>query len=169
MKRSIKHSYQIPHYLKQIDALEKRQKKCFSKVRQDLIKRMKYEIASFKPSPNDRYVDYRKKQKEKQEFAKKLRDHMTHSEEILWKRVKPLGFFSHQPLLGYIPDFYHYRKRIIVEVDGSIHETEKQKQWDLERDEVFRSRGIFTFRVTNDQVNNDIENVMSQIKKLVTV
>lgn len=70
------------------------------------------------------------------ERAKELHREMTPAEKILWKGVKTnklngLHFRRQQIIHGYIADFYCHQHELIVEVDGGIHD--QQKEYDAER------------------------------------
>lgn len=70
------------------------------------------------------------------ERAKELHREMTPAEKILWKEVKinklnGLHFRRQQIIHGYIADFYCHQHELIVEVDGGIHD--QQKEYDAER------------------------------------
>jgi len=64
-------------------------------------------------------------------------------------------------LLGYIPDFYIKRRRLIIEVDGLIHD--KQKEYDAYRDDVFVRNGYRVWRVTNERLYNDLDGVRTEL------
>lgn len=103
---------------------------------------------------------------EKRRMAKELRQNMTPTERILWQllRTNKLAgwhFRRQQIIDGFIVDFYCHAASLIVEVDGGIHET--QKEQDAERDAHLVSRGFRVLRVTNDEVNRDIEGVLKKI------
>lgn len=103
---------------------------------------------------------------EKRRMAKELRQNMTPTERILWQllRTNKLAgwhFRRQQIIDGFIVDFYCHAASLIVEVDGGIHET--QKEQDAERDAHLVSRGFRVLRVTNDEVNHDIEGVLKKI------
>ena len=61
--------------------------------------------------------------------ASELRKQQTFAEEILWNylRTKPFGFkFRRQhPFSCYILDFYCHSLRLVIEVDGSVHQVKK--------------------------------------------
>lgn len=52
----------------------------------------------------------------------------------------------------YYPDFYFRDKKLIVEIDGGYHYTPIQIARDKVRDENFKSIGITTFRIYNEDV-----------------
>jgi very-short-patch-repair endonuclease len=60
------------------------------------------------------------------QFARELRNNATYAEQILWGylKTKPLGYkFRRQhPYSVYILDFYCHSLKLVVKVDGSIHQ-----------------------------------------------
>ncbi len=103
---------------------------------------------------------------EKRQLAKELRKNMTPSENLLWQllRTNKLAgwhFRRQQIIDGFIVDFYCYAASLVIEVDGGIHET--QKEQDAERDAHLISRGFRILRVTNDEVTHDVESVLKKI------
>ena len=64
---------------------------------------------------------------EKIKRAKELRQNMTPAEKILWQylraeRFHNLKFRRQQIIEGFIVDFYCHSLRLVIEVDGEIHE-----------------------------------------------
>ncbi|RPI18417.1 MAG: DUF559 domain-containing protein [Ignavibacteriae bacterium] len=60
-------------------------------------------------------------------MARKLRKEQTAAEKILWERLRNRKFMNEKfkrqhSINSYITDFYCYAHRLIVEVDGSIHD-----------------------------------------------
>ena len=101
------------------------------------------------------------------EKAKEMRAKPTKAEAILWEelRHKKLGekFRQQHPVDQYIPDFTCLKKALIVEVDGKIHDT--QKEADAKRTKVLESKGYTVIRFTNDEVLNHTQKVLNEIKK----
>jgi very-short-patch-repair endonuclease len=60
----------------------------------------------------------------------------------------------------FIPDFYCAEKRLIVEMDGKIHDY--QKDYDQERDRIGRERGLKVLRIENEDMNKP-EKVINEI------
>ena len=69
--------------------------------------------------------------KAKLERAKELRHEMTPAEKLLWEQVraKKLGvrFRRQQVIQGFIVDFYCHKAALVVEVDGDVHDLQKDK------------------------------------------
>ncbi len=104
------------------------------------------------------------------EKAKEMRNKPTEAEKMLWNVLSNKGIdgfkFRRQHIIGeYIVDFVCLEKRLIIEVDGSIHNTPEQKEHDNQRTEWLKSKGFRIIRYTNNQVTNDIFNTLENIKK----
>ena len=109
-------------------------------------------------------VDPRKVQR-----ARDLRRHMTDAEKMLWQHLRghrcaELHFRRQQVISGFIVDFYCHEARLVVEVDGSVHQD--QVEYDLERDHVLAGHGLVVLRVSNEAVTSDIAGVLRQITEL---
>ena len=103
--------------------------------------------------------------------AKKLRDNQTRSELILWQylKQKPKGYkFRRQHPIGiYILDFYCHALKLVIEADGGIHTDEQVRQHDIERQQNLEVHGLKFLRFTNSEIENNIEYVISVIKKYI--
>nr|MBK9652205.1 endonuclease domain-containing protein [Bacteroidota bacterium] len=111
------------------------------------------------------------------EFAKQMRKEPTKAESILWsylsdKQMQGLKFRRQHPLGNFILDFYCHQIKLSIELDGEIHQDEKQKEYDCERTKFLIEKGIFEIRFTNDIILdritdalNEIENTIQQLKK----
>jgi very-short-patch-repair endonuclease len=100
------------------------------------------------------------------ERAKKLRREMTSAEKILWKELRTnklngLHFRRQQIIHGYFADFYCHQHELIVELDGRIHEL--QKEYDAEREEYLIAIGFRIIRFTNEQINENLKGVLQKI------
>jgi very-short-patch-repair endonuclease len=102
------------------------------------------------------------------EFAKALRKRMTPSEKLLWERLRKknisgLQFRRQHPIGFYIADFYCHEIRLVIEVDGLIHNKQQQKEHDDNRSAEMDRLGIKVIRLSNDEVKNHIGYVMKRI------
>lgn len=95
-----------------------------------------------------------------------MRREATPAEDLLWQplRNRALGhYFRRQHPFGqFILDFVCCKKRLVVEVDGEIHQGRIAQ--DRARDEFVSSQGFRTLRFTNEQVLNSPETVMEAIR-----
>ena len=104
------------------------------------------------------------------EFAKRLRKDMTDTEKILWMHLKlgiqNLKFRRQHPIGLYIADFFCHKLKLIIEVDGGIHDLEKIKINDKEREKSLKELGYTVIRFTNKQVSHEIEFILNKINSL---
>ena len=66
---------------------------------------------------------------------------------------------------GYILDFYFTNVRIAIEIDGPIHE--RQREYDKQRDARLRKRRITVVRFTNDEVFADPDALAKKVVNMV--
>lgn len=103
--------------------------------------------------------------------ARELRNNATHAESILWTylKSKPLGYkFRRQhPYSIYILDFYCHLLKLVIEVDGSIHNKEDVKSNDEQRQTMLQNDGLFVLRFQNEEVTKTSEKVFLEIEKFL--
>jgi len=98
------------------------------------------------------------------DIRRTLRVNSTSAEEILWeeirnKKLNGLKFKRQHSIGNYVVDFYCASKRLIIELDGEVHNTEEQKEKDQHRDQNLTEMNFKILRISNSQVFNDIETV----------
>jgi imidazole glycerol-phosphate synthase subunit HisF len=102
------------------------------------------------------------------ERAKELRSNLTPAEMVLWGylKTKPFGYkFRRQHPIGiYIADFFCYKLKLVIEVDGLIHDSEEVKKNDEEREKIIRAEGIKIIRFSNTEVMQQLEKVIIKIQ-----
>ena len=109
---------------------------------------------------------WRKVSPELQAAARGLRREMTEAERELWNGLRgwKLGKFRRQhPIDRFILDFYCPAHRLCIEVDGSVHDTQQER--DAERDAVLALAGIRTIRFRNEEVLGDTPAVLRRIER----
>jgi len=110
----------------------------------------------------------------KYRVARELRKNPTPAEALLWKHLRNRQFrgwkFLRQHPIAYgnmnenffsVADFYCHEKRLIIEVDGSIHDDRKDK--DAHRDHILGIYGYRVIRLTNEDVLKSPEQALSLI------
>jgi very-short-patch-repair endonuclease len=65
----------------------------------------------------------------------------------------------------YIADFFCHQLRLIIEIDGPIHET--QKSYDQARDKILIDLGYNILRQKNEQINEEIGNVLKNLSEFI--
>jgi len=102
--------------------------------------------------------------------ARDLRHEPTPAEHRLWSvlRYKQLGgrhFRRQHPLGRFIVDFYCAECRLIVEVDGAVHQY--TGEYDVSRQEWLVARGYRVIRFSNTDVMSNLDGVISAIRQAV--
>lgn len=95
--------------------------------------------------------------------ARNLRRKQTPSESIVWEIVRnrqingkkflrqhPIRFMYHGRKRFFVADFYCAKLKLVLEIDGKIHE--RQKDYDELRTFIINQLGIRVVRVTNEAV-----------------
>ncbi|MEJ7611401.1 MAG: vitamin B12 dependent-methionine synthase activation domain-containing protein [Ferruginibacter sp.] len=112
------------------------------------------------------------------EYALKHRNIPTAAENDVWLILKTKqleGYkFRRQHIIGsYITDFVCLDKRLVVEIDGLVHQLPENKESDEIRTGWLAEKGFKVIRFTNEEVVNNIENVkasiLSKLKELPSI
>ena len=104
--------------------------------------------------------------------AQFLRRNETKAEKLLWEKLRNnqlggLKFRRQHPVNIYIADFYCHKFKLIIELDGDYHNQEEQKQKDEVRTEVLRLNDLKIIRFKNEEVEQDINQVLTAIKNKI--
>ena len=120
------------------------------------------------------------KKSELREIAKikcrELRRRSTKAEQIFWnvvhdRKICNKKFYRQYPIFYdstgkesfFIADFYCHEEKIIIELDGLIHQ--HQIVEDKVRSEIINLLGIKVLRFKNEEIENNIKDVFEKIKK----
>jgi very-short-patch-repair endonuclease len=106
------------------------------------------------------------------EFAKQLRKNETIAEKLLWERLNKnqvlrLRFRRQHPLKYFIADFYCHKVKLVIELDGGIHNAPKQFEYDQNRDYEMNELGLTILRFKNEEVLENIEIVVAKIIEVI--
>jgi very-short-patch-repair endonuclease len=104
--------------------------------------------------------------------AKILRNKQTEAELKLWYHLRAhrflgLKFKRQKPMGRYIVDFICLEKRLIIEIDGGQHA--EQERYDQQRDVWLRSQGFTVLRFWNNEVMQQLESVLEQIRCTISL
>jgi very-short-patch-repair endonuclease len=83
------------------------------------------------------------------------------------KQYKGYKFRRQHPIHKFIVDFYCHELKLIIEIDGKYHESEEQKNRDLNRTELLKFQGLSEIRFTNEEVMNDIGSVLKKLEEQI--
>ena len=105
--------------------------------------------------------------------AEELRNRMTPAEEVLWKLIHinewKLKFRRQHPIWNYVADFYCHKLKLVIELDGGIHEQEEIKKYDEARENHLKEFGLTILRFKNEQVLSNSDEVMKEIAQTIAV
>lgn len=99
--------------------------------------------------------------------ARTLRRGMTKEERHLWYdylKHLPVTVHRQKTLGAYIVDFYIASAKLIIELDGSQHYEEENKQRDIRRDAYLSSIGCKVLRYSNADIHYRFRNVCEDIQ-----
>lgn len=94
---------------------------------------------------------------------------MTQAEILMWDKLKNKQFKGYKfrrqhPIHHFIVDFYCHALKLIVEIDGEYHNSEEQKNEDLERTELLQFQGLREIRFSNEEVIHDMDLVFKKLE-----
>jgi very-short-patch-repair endonuclease len=95
---------------------------------------------------------------------------MSRSEVLLWVRLRErspdgLAFRRQHPIGPYIADFCCSKARLVVEVDGGVHEDEERMARDAHREAYIRKKGYQVLRLTTGEVLDDPDAAAARIRE----
>jgi very-short-patch-repair endonuclease len=104
--------------------------------------------------------------------AKELRRYENEAKKVLWSKLSRnqmlrLQFRRQHPINNFIVDYYCAKIKLVIEVDGNIHELPENKIYDIGRNQILNDFGITVIRFSNDQIIYDIKNVIKSIEETV--
>ena len=99
-----------------------------------------------------------------------LSNNATASEAILWrilkgKQIEGLKFRRQFGLGPYVLDFYCPEIRLCIELDGDVHKTYEQAQYDEIRSRFVNENNIKVLRFENDAVYRSANAIVEAIKE----
>jgi very-short-patch-repair endonuclease len=117
------------------------------------------------------------KWQEIKEIAARLRNDPTQSEIILWKVIRNRQlmrrkFLRQHPIIYdadrnanefffFIPDFYCASEKLIIELDGPVHDFQKENDYRWEQ--ILTSNNFRVLRIRNEELSN-----IEEVKKKIT-
>ena len=137
-------------------------------------------MASPQPSPKERELgdelgfetDDKNAWNVLKENARENRKNPTEAEERLWSALRnsQLGFkFRRQHSIDqFIADFACLEKALIVEVDGEIHNTPENRDYDEGRTFELKKKGFQIIQFTNEEVLTQLNVVIDKIKSILS-
>jgi len=118
------------------------------------------------------------KYEEMKVIVKRLRNNPTPEEALLWQSLRNRQLLGRKfvrqtaiiydknhkgEFFFYVPDFYCREEKLVVELDGKIHDHQQER--DLKRDEILRKNGMNILRIKNEDLHH-INIVLERIKSM---
>ena len=106
--------------------------------------------------------------------ASELRKRMTNAEKVLWsairrKQICGKKFRRQHPIDKFIVDFYCHECKLIIEVDGGIHNNPEQREHDIGRTFDLEQLGLTLIRFTNNQVILHLTETLEEIERIINL
>ena len=97
---------------------------------------------------------------------------MTPAEKVLWDKLRSKAldgykFRRQHPISKYITDFYCHSLKLVIEIDGNIHDLEDQIEYDAGREFELQELGLKVLRFTNEEVLQSPEKVLNKILEFI--
>lgn len=101
------------------------------------------------------------------EVARKYRKAPTASEYILWqalrgKKLDDIKFRRQQPVGMFIVDFYNSAYRLVVEIDGGIHDN--QEEADRAQQDILEAWGLNVLRIKSEMAEKNLPAALEMIR-----
>ena len=102
-------------------------------------------------------------------FSRRLRRTMSTAEAVLWRALRGRGigakFRRQVPIGAYVADFACVEAKLIVEVDGPVHDEPGRQHRDKDRDAWLTAQGWNVLRFKDAAVIGGCELIIAEIKR----
>ena len=98
---------------------------------------------------------------------------MTLSEILLWsklrmRKVDGINSEGNRPIFNYIVDFYCNELKLIIEVDGEIHNLPEQAENDKKGNKILKINGYHVLHFSNYEIEADLSGSVGKIKSFIS-
>jgi len=105
------------------------------------------------------------------EVARQFRKEPTKSEALLWqalrgKKLDGIKFRRQQPVGNFVVDFYNSNYRLVIEIDGSIHN--EQIEYDQARQDILEELGLNVLRLKAEFVEKNLPLALGEIRRKIS-
>ena len=105
------------------------------------------------------------------QYGRELRKASTKAEKLLWaalrnRNLNGLKFRRQHALDKFIVDFYCNEKKLVVELDGNVHDEKNNKEYDEARTSMLAGLNIIVLRFKNEEVINNMKDVLNKISEV---
>ena len=108
-------------------------------------------------------IKYRSRQR-----SREMRQDMTEAETILWSKLQRKQLYGYrfqrqQPIGPFFGDFACRSARLVIEVDGATHSTQKERDYDALRERYLEEAGWTVIRFWNAEIYENLNGVLDSI------
>ena len=108
------------------------------------------------------------------ERAREMRSKATSSEAFAWELFRDRRFlglkFRRQHQIGsYVVDLYCHERKLVVELDGPIHDDSQRQPMDARRDAYLKSQGMTIVRIKNEHLLDDTIEALDKIAEAIVL
>ncbi len=108
-----------------------------------------------------------------EQYRKHLRNNATSAEAFLWKhlskkQLEGRKFRRQHSIQNYIVDFFCPSEKLIIELDGEVHNNPKVQEKDRIRDDFFKNLDYTVLRFENKMVFDSLPSVLDEITQCFT-
>jgi len=98
-----------------------------------------------------------------------LKNNQTKAEYIMWqvlrgRQLNGAKFRRQHPIDRFIVDFYCHEYKLVIELDGEVHDVDFVKEYDEGREAELKNLGLKVLRFKNEEVFDSLEKVLEIIK-----
>jgi len=114
--------------------------------------------------------EYMKHNKTNEQYARRLRKEMTPWERKLWYlflKDYPIRFQRQKCIDQFIVDFYCFRAKLVIELDGGGHYNEKTENYDQSRTNILNQYGLKVLRFCNTDIDQNFYGICTVIDEEV--
>ena len=102
--------------------------------------------------------------------ARQMRKVPTLSESLRWHELRgrkfgEIKFRRQHKITPFIVDFYCAEHRLLIEVDGDVHEQDAVQQYDRSRQATLESQGYKVIRFSVEEVMRGMDSVLQKIRE----
>jgi len=104
------------------------------------------------------------------ERSRELRKNMTDAEKKIWfgyLKSLQVNVLRQKPIDHFIVDFYIPDYNLVIEIDGEIHNTLKNKEYDSFKDTILKLYGLSILRITNEMIVLDFNRAVELIEEKI--
>jgi very-short-patch-repair endonuclease len=127
-----------------------------------------------RPDPNDDRIPFEPPRRLRRyspgvhQYLAELRQDMTPAERLLWsylrdRKLAGIKFRRQYPIGAFVLDFYAPALRLVIEVDGDVHDLPERRDYDARRQTWLEGQGMHVLRFSNGAVIDELSDVLERI------